>query len=40
MTIDPFPIVNYDDPVPLSRDGMDGDEPMDDLKEERMDLNR
>jgi hypothetical protein len=36
MTIDRYPIVVHDVPVPLSQDGKDGDEPLDDLSEEKM----
>jgi hypothetical protein len=38
MTISRDPIDINDDPVPLiTRDGINGDEPLDDLTEERMD---
>lgn len=34
MTIDRDPIVIYNEAVPFSGDGVDGDDPVDDLSEE------
>ena len=40
MMIDRDPIVVYSEPVPLSDEGMDGDDPIDDLSEELFSTNR